>query len=471
MKYPITRLCLSALFAAHGLAADNSSISPLPQKQAEAQTQEAKPIWELGKNAIDPVLIQGKLECVDGVVKLDGSNSFAIPSAVLGAQTDYTIEFELRRSPLFTTLPRMEGALLLVSNRDATAHAGLSLIYFPPGWDCNGGISNTMGIDVNGYWNGECGGLEGEAFNKYSLVVKDRSAAIYRDGLLLLMTGEVKASQMPLTIGGKGWRGELLPSKGEGKPVPQPYELRNLKIYDYAINPPGYDPCTDMMRNVAGEGYSMQRVDAKDSSLPRILVIGDEISRGYRRFITEHFFGRAYVDYWLGGGWGDPNSVKGESSKVKASWTGVLSNGPYDVISWNASTLYLWTPAHPERCLESNFSDNMSEIIEHIRKTSYGSRLIWVRCTPYTTPVADGPSLLNAEKSERLVKFNKITDEVMAKYGIPEVDLYSLCEKNLDKASKDGAGWGADASQLMADEIIKEIEKVLPKIHSKNSSQ
>jgi len=38
-------------------------------------------------------------------------------------------------------------------------------------------------------------------------------------------------------------------------------------------------------------------------------------------------------------------------------------------------------------------------------------------------------------------------------------------EKNLDKASKDGVHWGADASRLMADEIIKEIEKSLPEKH------
>ena len=115
-----------------------------------AQTQEAKPTWELGKNAIDAASIQGKIECVDGVVKLDGLSSFAIPASVLGAQNDYTIEFDLRRSPSFKTLPRTEGALRLISNRDASAHAGLCLIYFPPEWDLNGGISNRTGIEVNG---------------------------------------------------------------------------------------------------------------------------------------------------------------------------------------------------------------------------------------------------------------------------------------------------------------------------------
>ena len=97
---------------------------------AIAQSQDAKPTWELGKSAIDPASIHGKIELIDSVVKLDCSNSFAIPAAVLGAQNDYSIEFELRCSSNFKTLPRNVGALLLVSNGDAAAHAGLSPVSY-----------------------------------------------------------------------------------------------------------------------------------------------------------------------------------------------------------------------------------------------------------------------------------------------------------------------------------------------------
>ena len=435
------------------------------------QAQDAVPTWELGKNPIDPATMQGKIEMLDGVVKLDCMNSFAIPASVLGAQEDYTIELEFRRSANFKTLPRMEGALRLVSNRDATAHAGLSLIYFPPEWDMNGGVSNKTGIDVNAYWNGEAGGLDGEAFNKYSIVVKNKLASIYRNGLLMAMTGEVKPSQLPLTVGGMGWRGDYILKEGEGQPVPEPYELRSLKIYDKALSPTGFDRSAEMMRNCSGEGYSMQRADIKDPSLPRILVIGDSISMGYRGFITKYFKDKAYVDYWVGGTWLDPNSVKGENSPVKNAWKGVLSNGPYDVISWNSMTLHMWTPKMPGRCLERNHAENMSEVIETIHAVSPPSKIVWVRCTPCTVAVDGGPNVLDVVKNERYDKFNKITDEVMVKYSIPEVDLYALCEKNLDKASKDGVHWNQDASQLMADEIIKAIEKILPEKHKQDAGK
>lgn len=456
-----TLTILSLALSVHtGFAAESAPPRGSGPPPSAVRPQEVKPCWELSRDTLAAATIQGDIACVDGLVKLDGVSSFSIPATVLGSQNDYTIEFEIKRSDRFQPLARMEGALCLVSNRDARAHAGLSLIYFPPDWDKNGGISNKTGMEVNGYWNGECAGLDGTAFNKYAIVVKNKSAAVYRNGLLLAITGDITPSQQPLTIGGPGWRGAAGANKG--KQVPEAYELRNLKIHDRAMLPPDNDRSAGMMRNCAGEGYSIQRARITDPSLPRILVIGDSISMGYRGFIARHFTGKAYVDYWVGGSWLDPNSVKGENSKVKTAWTGVLSNGPYDVISWNSMTLHMWKPDAPERCLESNHADNVAEVIDHIRKTSPGSKLIWVRCTPYTTAVAGGPILLDTKKSERLVKFNKITDEVMARYAIPEVDLYALCEHNLDKASKDGVHWNADASRLMAEEISKEIEKNLP---------
>ena len=435
------------------------------------QAQDAVPTWELGKDAIDPATMQGKIEMLDGVVKLDCMNSFAIPASVLGAQEDYTIELEFRRSAKFKTLPRMEGALRLVSNRDATAHAGLSLIYFPPEWDMNGGVSNKTGIDVNAYWNGEAGGLDGEAFNKYSIVVKNKLASIYRNGLLLAMTGEVKPSQLPLTIGGMGWRGDYILKEGEGQPVPIPYELRNLKIYDKALSPTGFDRSTEMMRNCSGEGYSIQRADVKDPSLPRILVIGDSISMGYRGFITKHFKDKAYVDYWVGGGWLDPKDFEAKEPRSKIAFKGVLSQGPYDVVSWNSMTLHMWKPNMPHRCPEDSIVPNFSNMVEFLKAEAPKTQFIWIRCTPVRAIQPDGTQTLDGPDNERMVKYNSIVDTVMKKGGIPEVDLYAIAEKQSlasFKGSQDTVHWGSEISKLFAAEIINEIEKYLPQQQKQN---
>jgi len=421
------------------------------------------PVWDLDRDGV-AARPQPLRRAGDGVVQLDGVNAFAIPAAVLGDRPDYTIELAFRLPPGFKPLPRMEGAISLLSNRDTEEHAGLAFIAFPPAWDLNGGVSNQMGLEVNGYWNGECGGLEGDGFNTYAIMVKNRSASIYRNGLLLAMTGEIKPSRQPLLVGGRGWRG--VPEGGApGKPSAAPYELRSLKIYDRAIFPAGDDRSAGMMRNVAGESYSMQRADIKDPSLPRILVIGDSISMGYRITISEHFKGRAYVDYWVGGAWLDPKNIKPDDSPNKRAFRGVFANGPYDVVTWNSMTLHMWTPDHPDRCPVESCEENLDNVAAFLRKLAPDTQFIWIRCTPFTTPVPGKPSIINVKKTEPLVTRNAIADRVMKQFGIPEVDLYAWCEKNLDKANADGVHWKPEASRQMAGEIIPVIEKFLPARH------
>ena len=405
------------------------------------QAQDANPTWELGKNPIDPAAMKGKIELVEGVVRLDGTNSFAIPATALGAQNDYTIEFEVRKAP------GVKGSIFLVSNSDDKNKTGLGLKYCAP--DYNAGL-----LMVNGFQAVEQRGFLDDKFNKVTLVAKDKKLTLFRNGLILAMTDVVKPSTVPLSFG------EIL------KEATVPYELRNIKIYDTSLFPTGFDQGADRMRYCSGPGYAIQRVDVKDPALPRILVVGDSISMGYRGFITEHFKGKAYVDYWVGGGWFG-ETAKGPDSPAKRAWDGVLSNGPYDVISWNAMTLHMWNGA-PGRCDEATYPANMTEVVEHLQKTAPNSKLIWIRCTPWRTTPETGRPTFDPVRNDVIVRLNKVTDEIMVKHGIPEIDLYALCEKRFDTlqaGSKDALHWNQEVSREMAGLIIKEIEKVLPEKH------
>jgi len=405
---------------------------------AHAQSQDAKPTWELGKNPIDPASIRGKVELVDGVVALDGKNSFAIPAKVIGGQKDYTIEFELKRAA------DAKGSLSVFSNSDPQNKTGIDFQYSPPGY-------NAVNLFTNGYRSVEQGHFLDENFAKVTLVVKDRNLTFFRNGLILAMTSEVAPSALPITFGGV-----------QKMPI-TPYQVRAIKIYDTAIFPTGFDKNADRMRNYSGDGYFIQRVEVKDPTLPRILVVGDSISMGYRGFITEHFKGRAYVDYWVGGGWFEWD-VKGADFPALRAWDGVLSNGPYDVVSWNSMTLHMWNGA-PGRCTEEKYPANMTKVVEHIQKAAPATKFIWIRCTPWrTTPDTGRPTFLK-EKNDRIIRLNKLTDEIMAKHGIPEVDLYALCETKFDTipaGSKDSVHWPKEVCSQMADQIIPLIEARLP---------
>ena len=421
-----------------------ASLPLLPATPVLAQDGEPKPVWELAGGTIKPEMTQGNVAVVDGVVKLDGSNSFSVPASVLGKQGDYTIEFEVKR-PAGTESGR---SLHFVSNVDQENKSGLSLNYCPPDY-------NALLVFVNGFQAAEQREFLSEKFDKVTVVVKDRNLSLFRNGLILAMTSEVKPSALPLTFGAI-----------EKKPA-GPYEFKNIKIYDSAIFPSGFDQSAERMRNYSGDGYFMQRVEVKDPALPRILVVGDSISMGYRSFITEHFKGKAYVDYWVGGTWFG-ETAKGPDAPAKRSWNGVLANGPYDVVSWNAMTLHMWNGA-PGRCDEATYPANMTEVVEHLQKTAYGTKFIWVRCTPRRTTPETGRATLDPVRNDVIIRLNDVTDGIMKAHGIPEVDLYSLCETKFDTipaGSKDSVHWPKEVCALMADEIIKEIEKALPAKHA-----
>lgn len=395
--------------------------------------QDLKPTWELGKDIIDPALITGQVALVDGVVTFDGTNSFTLPLTVLGAQNDYTIEFEVKRAA------EAKGDLMLVSNTDDKLKTGLGLRYYPPAY-------NAIWMYANSYRTVEQRGFLGKDFDQVTIVAKDQRLTLFRNGLIIAATDVVKPSALPLTFG------EVR------KEATTPYALRHVRVFDTALFPTGSEQAVNgMMRYCSGDQYQMQRVELKDPSLPRILIIGDSISGGYRGTITAHFKGTANIDYWLAGNWN--NLIEGENSILERAYTGALSNGPYDVITFNIG-LHSWI--HPERSPEDKYIAQMTKLVEHIRKTAPKAKLIWVKTTPTTTPVDGKPSTINLETTARIIRFNAMTDGVMHTFGIPEVDLYGLCERHLDTAAKDGIHWNGDAYRLMGEEISAAIAAVLP---------
>ncbi len=426
---------------------------------------QALPVWELGSSSLTREMVTGKVEFHDGVLRLDGTNAIALPATILGGQEDYTIEFELKLADNFEVLPRMQGALDIVSNMDDAAKAGLALRYLPPEWDSNGGQSNTFWLSTNGHRNGSFQGMRGNGFNRYSLVVKDRSLTIFRDGLLLAAAAEIRPSQKPLTVG------EVLAAGAPGNAgvLPAPYELRNLKVHRSAIFPTGFDDNADIMEQTSGEGYMLlrARIPAGGPNLPRILVVGDSQSMGYRKFITEIFKERAFVDHWIGGGWLDPADPTKMDSKTKQAWKGVLGNGPYDVITWNSMTGHMWSIKHPERCPVESILPNYSEMVRYIQSITPRTRIIWVKGTPRRDILEDGVHIIDDESPANMVvlRNNELVSEVMRKYKIPEVDLYVLSKESIGQVERGGVDnvhWSPEVyrkfARVIADEISRQLD-------------
>jgi hypothetical protein len=77
----VKMLALSLLVAAIGVMAQAST-----------------PVWELGRDAIDPALSQGAVQVVDGVVKVDAVNQFSLPNTILADQKNFRLDVEFLNS-------------------------------------------------------------------------------------------------------------------------------------------------------------------------------------------------------------------------------------------------------------------------------------------------------------------------------------------------------------------------------------
>jgi hypothetical protein len=412
-----------------------------------SSASEGQPVWELGKNPIDSKLTTGTVTLKAGVIDVDGQNTLSIPSSVLGDQSDYTIEFEVKRPAKMTS----GHGILLFSNQDDAQKSGIQLNYYPPSY-------NACWLMVNTNRAEEKRGFLKDGFVKITLVVQDKQLMMFRDGLLLATSGNlVKPSTKSLTFGGAN----------NSKRPPETYALRNIRIYDTAITPSGFDPTIARMRSFSGPGFKVDRVDIKDPSLPRILVIGDSISMGYRRYITEHYKGKAYVDYWVGGSWlHGANSILGKDPTLKKAWTSVLALGPYDAITWNPMGLHVWNPQHVKgRSPADKMPQMIQELVDHIMAVKADkTHLIWVTTTPFCAPGRKDKEVgkIDESKNQFIRRYNALCSGVVAKHGIPQVDLWAFGEKNLDMIGRDGVHWGGEASKMMAKLLIQEIDKCLP---------
>ena len=147
-----------------------------------------------------------------------------------------------------------------------------------------------------------------------------------------------------------------------------------------------------------------------DPALPRMLIIGDSISRGYTLAVRHALAGKVNVHR-------APANCGPTTSGLKHLdvWLGA---GKWDIITWNFGI-------HDRNTDPEVYRKNLEELANRLRVT--GAKLIWVRTTPAPPSGKNNESFTDAQCDQ----VNRIADEVMQANQMPEVDLYSLVKSNL----------------------------------------
>lgn len=127
-----------------------------------------------------------------------------------------------------------------------------------------------------------------------------------------------------------------------------------------------------------------------DPKLPRVLLIGDSVSRGYTQAVRKAMAGKANVHR-------APANCGPTATGVKKIdvW---LGDGKWDVIHFNFGIHDRATPI-------ADYTQRLEQLIERMKKT--GAKIVWAS----TTPIPDNPAVKQTAAS--IVERNQVAAEIM----------------------------------------------------------
>lgn len=184
--------------------------------------------------------------------------------------------------------------------------------------------------------------------------------------------------------------------------------------------------------------------DAEKSELPRVLLIGDSITRGYFSPVEKRLVGKAYC-------------ARLTTSKCVADPSFVdevqllLKQYKFDVIHFN-NGLHGWGYT------EEQYKQGLTNLLDAVKKSSGGAKWIWAT----TTPTRERDDLRKfSKKTERVKVRNEIAAEIMKKHGIPTDDLYGLVEKRPEWQAGDGVHFNGKGKEAQGAAVAESVVKRL----------
>ena len=177
---------------------------------------------------------------------------------------------------------------------------------------------------------------------------------------------------------------------------------------------------------------------------PRVLLVGDSITRAYFKTVEDKLKGKAVVcRLATSKSLGDPGLL----DEVKL----VLGQAKFDVVHFNNGM-------HGWGYTEDEYARALPELVAAIRKGAPGAKLVWASTTPVR---ANGKVDQLDPKTDRVKARNKVAAEVMAKEKVPTNDLFALVVEKPDWFSNDGVHLNAKGSAAMGEQVAAEVQKAL----------
>jgi lysophospholipase L1-like esterase len=176
-----------------------------------------------------------------------------------------------------------------------------------------------------------------------------------------------------------------------------------------------------------------------DPKLPRVLLIGDSVSRGYTLAVRKALAGRANVHRAPENCGPTANGLK----KLQV-W---LGEGKWDLIHFNFGIHDRATPV-------ADYAQRLEQLVERMKST--GAALVWAS----TTPIPDDAA--KKQTAGSIVERNEAAAEVMKKHGVATNDLFAAITPHLGTYQNpndvhfNGAGY-----DFLGEQVARVIEREL----------
>ncbi len=182
---------------------------------------------------------------------------------------------------------------------------------------------------------------------------------------------------------------------------------------------------------------------ADDPKLPRVLLIGDSVSRGYTQAVRRELAGKVNVHR-------APENCgpTGNGLKKLDVWLGDPAK-KWDVIHFNFGI-------HDRKTAPDVYEKNLEELVTRLKAT--GAKLVWANTTPVPPDTKDGDTA-----PTQIAERNKIAARVMQTHGVVIDDLFAWILPDLAKFQnpKDVHFTGPGYDRL-AQRVARVIETALP---------
>ena len=189
---------------------------------------------------------------------------------------------------------------------------------------------------------------------------------------------------------------------------------------------------------VAGRSNAWDFVE-DDPGLPRVLLIGDSVSRAYTQTVRKELAGFANVHR-------APANCGPTSTGLKRIdvW---LGNGKWDVIHFNFGIHDRATPL-------ADYATRLEQLVERMQQT--GAKLVWASTTPI-------PDVADKYTAESIIERNAAAAEVMQRHAVAIDDLFTAIMPRLaELQNPSDVHFTGPGNEFLGEQVASFLKSMIP---------